>query len=286
MSSEITESLKQQYHDYIEMGLQQMGSRFRPAVRVESVQAKYGYFDRVEAVDAVLKTTRHADTPQIDTPHTRRRVDMSDYHVADLIDKQDVLRIAGNPENAYVQTHINALGRQMDDVIITAATGTAYEGETGGTSTSFPAGQQIAHGSAGMTVAKLRTAKQILDENEVGDEPRYVACTAEQINDLLGETEVTSSDYNTVKALVQGEVDTFMGFTFIRSERLAKASTTRSCLAWSRSGLLLAVGMDIMTDISERKDKSLATQVYACATFGATRMYEEKVVEIQCTEAA
>jgi len=228
MSSEITESLKQQYHDYIEMGLQQMGSRFRPAVRVESVQAKYGYFDRVEAVDAVLKTTRHADTPQIDTPHTRRRVDMSDYHVADLIDKQDVLRIAGNPENVYVQTHINALGRQMDDVIITAATGTAYEGET----------------------------------------------------------EVTSSDYNTVKAFVQGEVDTFMGFTFIRFERLAKASTTRSCLAWSRSGLLLAVGMDIMTDISERKDKSLATQVYACATFGATRMYEEKVVEIQCTESA
>lgn len=270
----------------VEIGLQQRGSRLREAVRVEPVSAKYAYFDRVEAVTAVEKTSRHADTPQIDTPHTRRRVDMSDYHWADMIDKQDLIRIAGNPENAYVQSAVMSLGRKMDDVVITAATGTAYEGETGGTSTSFPAGQQIAHGSAGMTVAKLRTAKQLLDEAEVGDEPRYIAVTAEQINDLLGETEVTSSDYNTVKALVAGEVNTFMGFNFIRTERLTKSSTTRSCLAWSRSGLLLAVGIDIMTDIDVRKDKSLATQIYACATFGATRMYEEKVVEIQCTESA
>ena len=270
----------------IEVGLQQRGSRLRSAVRVEPVSAKYGYFDRVNSVSAVEKTSRHADTPQIDTPHVRRRVDMKDFHVADLIDKQDLIRIAGNPENAYVQSHIFSLGREMDNQIITAALGTAYESETGGTSTSFDSGQQIAHGSAGMTVAKLRTAKQLLDENEVGDEPRYVACTAEQINDLLGETAVTSSDYNTVKALVAGEVNTFMGFTFIRTELLTKASTTRSCLAWSRGGLLLAVGMDIETDISVRNDKSNATQVYARATFGATRMYEEKVVEIQCTESA
>jgi len=127
--------------------------------------------------------------------------------------------------------------------------------------------------------------KKILDSNEVGDEPRFIACTAQQIDDLLGTTEVTSTDYNSVKALVQGEVNTFLGFTFIRTELIDISGSTRSCIAWSRSGLLLGVGIDIETDISVRNDMSNAIQVYARATFGATRMYEEKVVEIQCTES-
>lgn len=286
MSSEISTSFKQSYHDMLEIGLQQQGSRLRPAVRVESVNAKYDYFDRVNSVSAVEKTSRHAPTPQIDTPHVRRRVDMRDFHFADMIDKQDVIRATANPESAYVQNAIYSLGREMDNQIISAAFGTAYEGETGGTSTTFPtATQQIAHGSAGMTVDKLREAKKILDSNEVGDEPRFIACTAQQIDDLLGTTEVTSTDYNSVKALVQGEVNTFLGFTFIRTELIDISGSTRSCIAWSRSGLLLGVGIDIETDISVRNDMSNAIQVYARATFGATRMYEEKVVEIQCTES-
>jgi hypothetical protein len=31
-----------------------------------------------------------------------------------------------------------------------------------------------------------------------------------------------------------------------------------------------------------RRDKSLATQVYLCMTFGAVRIEEEKVVEVAC----
>lgn len=270
----------------IEVGLQQRGSRLRGAVRVESQRGKFGYYDRVESTTATEKTTRHSDSPQSDTPHTRRRIDMKDYHDGDFIDQQDLIRISGNPESAYVQTRIMALGRQMDTDIIAAATGTAYEGESGGTSTTHPAGQQIAHGSVGMTIAKMRTAKQLLDEAEATDEPRYMAMTAEQINDLLGTTEVSSSDYNTVKALVAGEVNTFLGFNIIRTELLSKASTTRTCLAWCRSGLCLAVGIDIKTEIGPRADKSYATYIYAEASFGAARMYEEKVVDIQCTESA
>lgn len=286
MSSQITTALKQEYHDMIEVGLQQRGSRLRSAVDNVTQRGKYGFYDRVEATAATLKTTRHADSPQSDTPHTRRRVAMDDYSDGDFIDPQDAIRISGNPESAYVQTRVMALGRAMDDAIIAAASGTAYEGETGGTSTALPSGQTIVHGSVGMTIAKLITTKQLLDEAEATDEPRYIAMTAEQIGDLLGTTQVTSSDYNTVKALAAGDIDTFMGFNFIRLERLAKASTTRTCLAWCRSGIKLATGIDIKTEIGPRADKSYSTYIYAEASFGAARMYEEKVVEIECTEAA
>jgi len=159
---------------------------------------------------------------------------------------------------------------------------------------TFPSTQQIAvdyvesgsAASSGLTIGKLRKAKQILDRNEVDPtERRYIACTAKQITDLLQTTQVTSSDFNTVKALVAGEINTFMGFEFVRTELVrTNASSNRRVACWAQSGLLLAVGSDITVDIGPRRDKRNATQVYVSATFGATRMEEEKVVEIICAE--
>jgi hypothetical protein len=97
-------------------------------------------------------------------------------------------------------------------------------------------------------------------------------------------TEVKSADYNTVKALVAGQIDTFLGFRFIRSQRLTlDGSGDRQCFAWRKSGLLLAVGQAPSARISERDDKSYSTQVYYCMSIGATRMEEEAVVEIATT---
>ena len=87
-----------------------------------------------------------------------------------------------------------------------------------------------------------------------------------------------------MKALVRGEVDTFMGFKFIVSNRLSKTGDERTCFAWAEDGIKLAVGKDVMARIEERADKSFSTQVYYCATFGATRMEEDKVVQIACDE--
>ena len=84
---------------------------------------------------------------------------------------------------------------------------------------------------------------------------------------------------------MQGEINTFMGFEFITSTRLnTNASSQRQVLAWAEDGLTLAVGKDLMTQITQRADKSYSTQVYVCAQFGATRMEEEKVVQILCSE--
>ena len=175
----------------------------------------------------------------------------------------------------------------MDDEIISAALGTAFTGETGSTSTALPAGQQIANGGTDLTVAKLRTAKKTLDLASVDPSiPRYIAVGPDQIEALLGDTNVTSSDFNTVKALVQGEVNQFMGFTFIVSNRLSKAGNIRSCFAWAEDGLALAIGKDVMARIDERSDKGYATQVYYCMSIGSTRMEEEKVVQIDCDESA
>jgi hypothetical protein len=287
MSNQITTAFVQQYSNNVQMLSQQKGSLLRSAVDVETVVGKNAFFDQVGSALAVKRTTRHADTPQMDTPHARRRVSLVDYEYADLIDNQDKIRTLIDPTSSYASAAAFALGRAQDDEIIAALSGTAFTGETGSTSTALPPSQKITEsGTAGLTIAKLRSAKEILDAASVDPSiARYIAVSPKQITDLLGTTEVTSSDFNSVKALANGEVNSFLGFNFIVSNRLTSASSKRLCLVWAMDGCKMAIGQDLMTRIDERSDKGYAHQVYVCQSIGATRMEEDKVVTIQAHEA-
>mgnify|MGYP003634584671 FL=1 len=290
MSSEITTSFVEQYSSNVAMLAQQMGSRLRSAVDVETITGKNAFFDQVGVTAAIQRTSRHADTPQIDTPHARRRVSLADYEWADLIDDQDKVRMLIDPTSSYAKAAAAAMGRAMDDVIITALGGSADTGETGGTAVALPSGSKFATSdqSDGLTVAKLIAAKKFFDLNDVDPSiPRYIVAGATQMSDLLGTTQVTSSDFNTVKALVQGDVDTFMGFKFILSNRLSLDATNtddRKIFAFTQDAIKLGVGKDITAKIDVRPDKSYATQVYTCMSIGATRMEENKVFQIPCNE--
>ena len=289
MSTQVTTAFVQQYSANVQMLSQQMGSRLRDAVRVENVVGKNAFIDQIGSATAALRTSRHADTPQMDTPHDRRRLSLADYEYADLVDDQDKVRMLIDPTSSYARAAAAAMGRAMDDVIITAATGTANTGETGsGSATLDSTNNSVGSASSndGLTLAKLREAKRKMDLNDVDASiPRYIAVGPKQIEDLLGDTTVTSSDFNTVKALVQGELDTFMGFRFIMSNRLTVDSNDiRKCFAWAEDGLTLGIGKDISARIDERADKGYATQVYYCMSIGAVRMEEDKVVQIFCDE--
>ena len=283
MSSQITTAFVQQYSANIQMLSQQMGSLLRDKVRVESIVGKNAFFDQVGSVTAQLRTSRHADTPQSDTPHSRRRVSLADYEFADLIDQQDKVRLLIDPTSSYAQAAAMAMGRAMDDVLITAALGTAFTGETGTGTETVQTG--VVKGTTGLTVAKLISAKDLLDKADVDPSiPRHIIVGPEQLGNLLGDSEVTSSDFNTVKALVRGELDSYLGFKFTVSNRLPKTGNDRTCIAYAQDGLLLGIGKDISARIDERADKSYATQVYYCQTIGATRMEKAKVVPIVAIE--
>jgi hypothetical protein len=290
MSNQITTAFVQQYGSNVQMLSQQMGSRLREAVDVETITGKNAYFEQVGSVAAQIRTSRHSSTPQIDTPHSRRRVSLADYEWADLIDDADKVRMLIDPTSSYAKAAAAAMGRAMDDVIITALGGTAYSGETGATSVALPSSQKFStsNQSDGLTIAKLLDAKKKMDLADVDPSlPRYVVCGATQISDLLNTTEVKNSDFNTVKALAQGQVDSFLGFKFIMSNRLnfdASNTDDRLVFAFTKDAIKLAIGKDVTARIDERADKSYSTQVYYCMSIGATRLEEEKVVQIPCNE--
>lgn len=291
--AEITNAFVQQFKANLILLAQQKGSRLRPYVRVEDLVGKAAFFDRLAGTTAKKKTSRHGDTPLIASVYSRRRVTPEDWEWADLIDNEDKLRMLVNPESEYALNGAYAIGRALDDAIITASRGnsTAVDADDASSNVALPAGQKVAvsfggAGDVGLTVEKLIEVKRIFDANDLLDpeEPRVILVGAKQVSDLLNTTEVTNSDYNSVKALVEGKINTFMGLSFVLINRLATSGTTRFVMAWAKSGMGLALNKDIMTRISERSDKSYATQVYACGTFGSVRVEEEKVIEIACAE--
>ena len=287
MSNQITTQMVSRFKSTLQHLVQQKGSVLRGYVRQELLgDAEDCYFDQIGATEAQEKTARHGDSPLIHTPHSRRKVEKRDFEWGDMVDALDLDKVLTDPSSAYLQSAMWLLGRKMDDVIIEAALGSAKTGKNGNTSVVLPAGQKIAVGASGLTLAKLLQTKEILDANEVDpDEPRYIAVTARQVTNLLNTTEVKNADYNSIKALVQGQINSFLGFNFVRIQRLTKdVLGDRQVIAWAKEGLLLAVGQDIKGQIAQRPDKSFATYAYASLSCGATRMEEKKVVEIACME--
>lgn len=296
MSFTVDVALVNAYRSNIEIKFQQMGSRMRPYVRNESQHAEFEFYDRIGPTDAVEVVNRHSDTPFVGTDHDRRRVGLRDFDWADLIDNKDKLRMLADPTSSYTMNAVYAFGRKMDDVLIQAFDATAYSGKTGQTTVALPAGNTIAvnfvesgaAANSNLTIGKLRQVRYKLDKAEAANEGEHdIVCMVDpsQIQSLLRTTEVTSADYNTIKALVAGEIDTFMGFKFIRSARLGvNGSGYRKTLFWERQGLLLATAADISVDVGPRRDKRNSIQVYVNASFGATRMWEEKCWIVLCDE--
>lgn len=297
MSVQITTAFVEQYKANVYHLVQQKGSKLRSSVRIEAVTGKNAFFEQIGSVAAQQRTSRHADTPRMDTPHSRRRVSLSDYDWADLIDDQDRIRMLIDPASDYSMAAMWALGRSIDDVILAAVDGTAYTGVDGSTSTAFDTAMivdvqtvwpSVTAADTGLNLAKLIEARKLLGANDVDpDEEVHVVVNARQISSLLKDERVVSGDYNAALPLISGKISHVGGCTLIPCNRIGIDSNSDDKVPfWTRSGMLLATGQDITARISERDDKSYATQVYASMTIGATRMEEKRVGYIECDPGA
>ena len=291
MSDQITTAFVQQYTNNITMLQQQMFSNLRGAVDVETVNGEFKYFEQVAATAMTEIETRHGDTRHTDTIHRRRRVGLADFDVADLIDNPDKVRTLIDPTNSYVQQFAAAAGRTIDDTIITAFDATVSTGKTGSSSDAFDSTNfQIGVGTSNLTTGKLRTARRMLEAAEnpedSGDNQWYVVCSAEQREGMLGDSEFQNSDFNSVRALVDGEVDTWLGFKFLKSERLPVVSATnvRSVFAWRKASMKLAIGAEPQGFIDVMPGKNHSTQVRYTMTLGCVRLDQVGVVRILCDE--
>ena len=288
-----------QFTRNVELLLQQKCPRLAGTTATGSYQGdkaqaviQFGEVDMAPITDGENAGNWKGDTVWSSVDHYQRWVFPSDFAVSLPLSRQDQIRMFGDPRSPYAEAVRAAYARKVDDIIIAAATGEAKTGKYDDLrSTAFPSEQVMEHGGKGLTIDKLIDAKEML--LAAGNDPseeRFIACSEKQLSDLLKSTEVKSADYNTIKALVKGEIDTFVGFKFISTERLAMTPVNgsvpqlRHCFAWVKSGLHFGTWDALNIRADARPDKNYVWQVYARATIGATRTQEKKVIQIDCKE--
>jgi hypothetical protein len=207
---------------------------------------------------------------------------LQDWNAAEYSDIFSQAKVNFDERQELVQVLGNAIGRRQDQLILdalTAASGTgAVSNDIGGSDTN-------------LNVAKLREAKRLLDRANVPPEGRHIILHASGLASLLSETAVTSSDFNTVKALVSGEINTFLGFTFhVLGDRtegglIIDGSLDRICFAFHKDAIGYAEGIAPRTEVNYIPEKTsfLVNSVFSA---GAVAIDAEGIVKITARETA
>lgn len=291
MPDSITVASVQQYKANVELLMQQKESRLVMAVSTGSHVGKAAsVVEQFGEATAQKKTQRHADTPLMDLSQSKRWVHPVDYEWASLIDKQDQLRAIIELTSPYAQAGSAAMNRSKDDEILSMMFATNYTGENGTTAetwdTAYDVGVNVGGTASSINVAKLQNAIRLLIAANKGEltESVFGAIGNYEHDALLKEMQIVNKDYGNSAVLVEGRVKRFMGIDFTLTERLSIASGNRQIPIWLKSGVYLGVWADIMADIGVRRDKSNATQVYLCGTFGATRTQKGKIIKTLCDD--
>ena len=309
-SQTISTAFIKQYGSTLDLLLELKGNQFAGKCLEETITGEEKYYDQLGSVYANEVIDRYGDSPENDITHARRRVIATPYDVGLMLDRFDKVQMLIDPESEYTQRQVSALNRKGAIEFIKGALGTAYSGKGGATSNALDSTNVVANGNAGMTLAKLVNAKKILElaNNDLSDPMNkpYFAWTPTQAHELLSNTTVASSDYNSIRTLVNGEINTFYGFEFVTSNQIPYAvdSTSlaslswgaddtptdvdgndiRACFAWVRSGIRKVTNPSVSVEVEQRGDKRFNWYSYACMRTGAVRMEEDKVVIVACDE--
>lgn len=245
---------------------------------VEGSTVKFPKVGRGVATPRIAQT----DVTPLNVGFSNVTCTLGDWNAAEYSDIFSQAKVNFDERSELVQVLGNAIGRRQDQIILdalAAASGTGtVSNDIGGNDTN-------------LNVAKLREAKKILDKNNVPPEGRHIILHANGLASLLSETAVTSSDFNTVKALVAGEINTFLGFTFHvlgdRSEGglAIDGSLDRTCFAFHRDAIGYAEGIAPRTEINYVPEKT-SFLVNAIFSAGAVAIDSEGIVKITARETA
>ena len=205
---------------------------------------------------------------------------MEDWNAAEYSDIFMQQKVNFDERQELVQVVANAIGRRQDQLILDALNATSGVGtvltSVGGADTN-------------LNLEKLLAAKKEMDKNNVPPTDRHMIIHANNLSALLAETKVTSSDFASVKALVNGEINTFLGFTFhVLGDRaeggLPVASDVRSCWAFHKDAVGYAEGMGPKTEINYVPEKT-SFLVNAMFSAGAVGIDAEGIVKVSADES-
>ena len=246
----------------------------RERTSVEGNQVKFPKIGKGTATVRVPQT----DVTPLNVTYSQVTATMSDYIAAEYSDIFSQQKVNFDERRELVQVVGAAIGRRMDQLTIDALSSSG---------TSLTVATSIGGAGTNMNIEKLIEAKKLLDAGNVPMEGRCMLIHANTLAGLLGETQVTSADFASVKALVQGDIDTFMGFKFVtlgdRDEGGLPLPSTRTCFAFHRDAVGVGIGMNQKSEINYVPEKT-SFLVSSMFSAGAVAIDAEGIVAISCTE--
>lgn len=246
----------------------------RERTNVEGSQVKFPKIGKGTATIRVPQT----DVTPLNVSYSQVTATMSDYIAAEYSDIFSQQKINFDERRELVQVVSGAIGRRMDQLVIDALSGS-------GTALTVATG--IGGATTNMNLAKLLEAKELLDTGNVPAQDRFMLIHASGLAALLDDTKIASSDYAAVKALVQGQLDTFLGFKFItigdRDEGGLPKPSTRTCFAFHKDAIGMGIGMNQKTEINYVAEKT-SFLVASMFSAGAVAIDAEGIVAISATE--
>jgi hypothetical protein len=258
-------------------GMRSLGGLVRERNGVEGSTVKFPKIGKGSATIRVPQT----DVTPLNVTYSQVTATLSDYNAAEYSDIFHQAKVNFDERRELVMVVSNAIGRRMDQLVLDALTAS---------STSLTVSNDIGAADSNLNVAKLRRAKKLLDQNNVPTEGRVMVISAGGLEGLLGETQTTSTDFNSVQALVSGSIDTFLGFKFItlgdRTEGglVIDGSLDRSCFAFHKDAVGMGVGMAQKTEINYVPEKT-SFLVNSMFSAGAVAIDDEGIVKITCRES-
>jgi len=240
------------------------------------VQGNTVKFPKIGKGVATVRVPQTDVTP-LNVTYSQVTATMTDYIAAEYSDIFHQSHINFDERRELVQVVSKSIARRMDQICIDALN-----------AASSPSTVANSIGdTANMNVDKLRAAAKALNEKNVPAEGRYLLMHSSQLDALLGETEATSSDFASVRALVRGEINSFMGFEIItmgdRDEGGVPKPSDRSCFAYHRDAVGYAESMAQKSEINYIPEKT-SFLVSSMFSAGAVAIDDEGIVKISCTE--
>lgn len=243
MSASLSAAAQQLFDSEVKHAFQTSGQLRGTVTTRNDVTADVYKFRKMGKGLANQKATS-ADVTAMGVSHSLISCTLNNWNAPEYTDIFDAKEVNFDEKTELQTTIAGALGRRMDQIILDS-----MDAATAGTSIAASGTSTV-----GLTLDNLIEAGTSLTDKGVPSGGRHIAISSEGLRDLLGDSNITSADYNNVKALVTGDINTFMGFTFhvieSRSEGgLDLVSSVREGFAWHESAVGLAVGMDVSAKV-------------------------------------
>ena len=271
------------FERYVRLLSQQTDSRFRIWTEERTETGSSRNWPRAAAQSMAAKVGTAVATPVNNTVWSNRVSTVATYHGGDTSEPEDINQLLIDPNSNIAQALGNAARRQIDDLIIAAATGNALD-EAGGNN-AFPAAQIAGDYTTEIDFSAVTASAGIFLAKDVDpSDPKVFAVGAQQARKLLHLAQATQSFYvgNMLTLIGNGFVKNWMGFDWVLSNRLlAPVAGQRTCLAFTKRAIGLQVAKDIWARVGEDPSISFAWRIYTALTAGAVRVEDEQIVQLQ-----